>query len=221
MKKRIIFFLFFVSFILSAFSQSGVHNGGGKYIKRIENNLYVYGMNEFRSKTEPEKRFFGDFNAPVEFFYEPAFEGASGFRLVKDSLVVSLELKYITNYKEAKKELDGKYSSTYLNDLYQLVNIESRLVPISEQFAEELFEKMVYFIDNFKAKVIPAIIFDGYSVTFRTVVDENEQWSLWIHMPKGDALRMANLCLQIITDGLANKLDEQKYMTVLSTFDVQ
>jgi len=228
MIKRIIFVLFFVSFILCAFSQSGVHDGGN-YIKRIENNLYIYGMHELRSKTELEKRFFGDFNAPVEFFHMQSYEGASCFRLVRDSLDVYLELKYITNYKEATKEVDNKYASNpliaherktnYWTDVYELVNIETRSFPISEQIADKLFEKMVYFINNFKAKVTPSIrSYGGYSVVFRTVVDENEQWSLWINTPKGDALRMANLCRQIIEDMQFNKLDESKYISVLDTF---
>jgi len=229
MKKRIIFFLFFISFIQCAFPQSGVHDGGN-YIKRIENNLIIYGMHELRSKTGREKLFFGDFNAPVEFFYNPAYEGTSCFRLVRDSLGVYLELKYISNYKEAVKEVDDKYASNplitgemkdnYWNDVYELFNIETRLFPISEMFADKLFEKMVYFIANFKAKVNPGLrVGGGYAVIFRTVVDENEQWSLWIHTPKGDALRMANLCRQIIEDMQFNKLDESKYITVLNTFE--
>ena len=230
MKKRIIFFLFFVFFIPRAFSQSGVHDGG-KYIKRIENNLHIYGMYDLKSKGDIEKLFFGDFNAPVEFFFHSPTnqnEGASCFRLVRDSLGVYLEVKYVTNYKEAKKEVDDTFVSNqltvderlkeYWNEVYKRCNIETRSFPISEHFSEKLFKKMVYFIDTFKAKVIPGIIVDGYSVVFRTVVDENEQWSLWIHTPKGDALRMSDLCRQIIADAMINELDESKYLPVLDTF---
>ena len=75
---------------------------------------------------------------------------------------------------------------------------------------------MVSFIDNFKAGGMAPTISDGYSVKFRTVVDD-EVWSLWIHEPQEIALKMADLCRQIITDGIANKLDESKYITVLDT----
>ena len=73
---------------------------------------------------------------------------------------------------------------------------------------------MVFFINNFKSKGIPGIIMDGYSVTFRTVVDD-EVWSLDIHMPAGNAKIMADLCMQIITDAKANQLEESKYLSRL------
>jgi hypothetical protein len=55
-------------------------------------------------------------------------------------------------------------------------------------------------------------ISDGYSVIFRTVADD-EAWSLSIHMPKGDVVKMADLCRQIITNAKAKKPDEKKYFS--------
>ena len=97
------------------------------------------------------------------------------------------------------------------------LKVKSLSFPISEQFAEKLYEKIVSFIDKFKAKGVPHEISDGYSVTFRTVVDD-EVWSLWIHEPEGNALKMADICRQIITDAIAGKLDESKYISVLNAF---
>jgi hypothetical protein len=98
--------------------------------------------------------------------------------------------------------------------------VEIKSIPISDQFAEKLNKKMVSFINNFKAKGIPADMADGYSVTFRTVVDD-EVWSLGIHMPAGNAKIIADLCRQIITDANANQLEEPKYLYVLNNFGNQ
>jgi hypothetical protein len=102
-------------------------------------------------------------------------------------------------------------------EMLKLFKIDSWSYPINNLFAEKLYEKMSSFIDNFKAKGVPPIILDGYSVTFRTVVDD-EVWSLWIHLPQGNALKMSDLCRQIITDGCAGKLDESKYIELLDDF---
>ena len=77
---------------------------------------------------------------------------------------------------------------------------------------------MVSFIGNFKAKGVPPIIGDGYTVKFRTVVDD-EVWSLKIHCPNGNALKMADLCKQIIMNAIANEFEEEEYLDVLRTFD--
>jgi hypothetical protein len=38
-------------------------------------------------------------------------------------------------------------------------------------------------------------------------------------MPEGNALKMADLCRQIITDAIANELDEEEYLYILNEFD--
>jgi len=115
----------------------------------------------------------------------------------------------ISNYKV--------YHKMYFEELPKHFKVEIKSIPISNQFAEKLYKTMVSFIDNFKAKGIPAYMVDGYSVIFRTVVDD-EVWSLGIHMPAGNAKIMANLCMQIITDANANQLEEPKYLSVLNNF---
>jgi len=243
MKKIIIVSLLWGFFIPFVFSQNEEHTGG-PYLKRIEYNLIMFDdVYNIKSKGDIEKQFFGDFNAPIEFFYSPSFEGASGFRIVKDSMgVYILELKYVSNYNEAQKESSDKYPSIgipvtiitslpedikqlviehnknqypkYFEEMPKLFKVETLSFPVSDQFAVKLYEKTVAFIYNFKSKGIQRTILDGYSVTFRTVV-ENEVWSLKIHMPKGDALKMSDICRQIITDAGTKKLDEQKYINLL------
>lgn len=99
--------------------------------------------------------------------------------------------------------------------MFERYNIESFTFQVSPQFAEELHEKMVSFIGNFKGKGVPRRIMGGHSVVFRNVVDD-ELWSLSIRNPKGHPLK--ELCMQILTDAKTNQLDESKYMTVLNTF---
>jgi len=79
---------------------------------------------------------------------------------------------------------------------------------------------MVSVIVNYKAKGVPATVLDGYSLSFRAVIDD-EVWSLRIRSPQRNniLLKMADLCRQIITDAIAYELDEAKYITVLDTFE--
>jgi hypothetical protein len=102
----------------------------------------------------------------------------------------------------------------YYEELPKHFKVEIKSIPISDQFAEKLYKMMVSFIDNFKAKGIPPVSTDGYSVSFRTVVTD-ELWSLGIHMPKGKASLMTNLCRDIILDANDGQLEESTYLSVL------
>jgi hypothetical protein len=213
MKKTVITSFLWILFVPFAFSQNGDHVDGGDFLKRIEYNMYAMRTAyNFDSKGDIEKLFFGDLNASVEFFYEPSFEasvnGPVGFRVVRDSLDRSyvFEIKYISNYEDVYRKVWDRYRSMANSDeKYKLVKkeqiklfkVETLSHPISDKFAEKLYKKMVSLIDNFKAKGVPPTIFDGYSVTFRTVVDD-EVWSLKIHIPQGNSLKMADICRQII-----------------------
>jgi len=265
LRKILLVFFGGICFIPFALPQNvdhtaGDHSVGGHFVKRVEYNLIIEGSGKYRnlynikSKGEEEKLFFGNFNAPVEFFYSPSFDGASCFRIMKDSLGATiLEIKYISNYDEVSKmriqmardrrnkiDLPVNLLDSLPREVINLIwdynnnliakkteelpkhfkdfKIESLSFPINTQFAEKLYERMVSFIGNFKAKGVPPIISDGYSATFRTVVDD-EVWSLWIHEPEGNALKMADLCRLIITNAITNELNEAEYLNVLSTFE--
>jgi hypothetical protein len=220
-----------------------------RFLKRIEHNMrsiYHYNLD---GKSDIERLFFGDFNAPVEFAYLP--EGSdTGFRVVKDTSNTSyrLEIKYISNYKEAVKEArmiapppTGTSISPYeffhmteekrneitahniaafeksRKERLKLYKIETQTLPVSDEFAEVLYEKMVLFIHNFKAKGVPPASVGGYSCSFRTVVDE-EVWSLNIHMPKGDALKWSDFCRQIINDAITGNFDGINYELVSADY---
>jgi len=232
--------LLWVLFSQFVFSQNREHIDGGHFIKRIEYNLKSQfdSTNNLDSRGSIGKLFFGDFNTPVEFSYLPSSTAAmnkeliSAFRIVNNSSNI-LEVKYISNYEEADKEAKKKYPMSFQlsmehehnkvalakqhEEMLILYKVETLSFPISKRFADILYQKMVSLIDNFKAKGAPPIYFGGYSVLFRNVVDD-EVWSLRINEPKGDALKMSDLCRQIITDAIDNKMDEEKYISVLDIF---
>ncbi|MDR3141104.1 MAG: hypothetical protein LBU37_05195 [Tannerellaceae bacterium] len=131
--------------------------------------------------------------------------------LISPELIQMLSLEGRALLDEHNKEV---YRIRLSDDLFKPYRPESKTFQISNEFAEKLHNKIVTLIDNFKAAGIPPIIFDGYRVTFRIVV-ENEVWSLSIHMPQKNALIMANLCRQIIEDADVNKLNETKYIALL------
>ena len=104
----------------STFAQNYNHINGGCFKKTIEYNrsnaLYIDPtLIESVSKTDVynKSNFFGDFNARVEYLYEPSFEGASGLRVVlrkkANEISYVLEVKYVYNYKKVMDELGKKY----------------------------------------------------------------------------------------------------------------
>jgi hypothetical protein len=250
-------------FIPVAYSQNGEHIvGSGHFVKKVEyssNGVQTGKMvgekiiptgyqSNVAGKSDVEKLFFGDFNAPVEFFYDPSFEasreGPFGFRIVKDSLGRDyiLEVRHISNYKEVIKESEKNPETGIPENLWdsipfeikeliwkrmkaqqreeipQSFKVETLSFHVGNRFAEALYKKMASFIDNFKVKGVPDYIMDGYSVTFRNAVDD-EVWSLRFHEPRGNALKLADLCRQIITDAVADKPNESAYVSVLEGFD--
>ena len=255
MMMKHLLLIFGLHFTTVAFSQNGAHVNGGLFKKSVEYNVVVLGGYNMSNKGGIEKLFFGDFNAPVEFIYEPSFKGSSGFRMMRDSsnTFYILEVKLITNYKEESKiaceeainirnqqmldlpakildslprsvfnqiwEYNKKIPVKYNELLLKRLKVEIHSFPVSDPFAETMYKKMVSFIHNFKAKGIPPMIFDGFSVTFRTVI-EDELWSLYIHEPQGYARKMTDFCRQIIEDAQNDQLDEKKYMDFLDAFEM-
>jgi len=215
MKKIFITCFIYVIYIQSSFSQNGNNRNCSDFLKRVEYNFEQFGNYRYnlKSKSDLEKLFFGDVNADVEFYYMPSAEAAfksppSGFRILKDSIDRSyiLEIKYISNYREANEE-------TLI-----LYKFETLSFHVSNWFAEKLYDLMVFFIGNFKAKGVerePNIFYirtgHGYSVTFRTVVDD-EVWTLWIEEPWENASKKAKLFRTIIEDAIENIFDESKYL---------
>ena len=129
------------------------------------------------SKCDIEKLLFGDFNAPVEFFYSPAWEAAgwaspTGFRIVRSSQTLSyiFEVKFISNYEEVIEEVGTSLISSMWQHWLrqgerqqrqdelcnlrrerelQLFTVETLSFSISQLFAEKLQEKIAALIGNF------------------------------------------------------------------------
>jgi hypothetical protein len=237
----------------SQLTEIGDTGDGRTFLKRVENNLRnstkiifdgkISRMYNLQSKTDTEKLLFGKVNAMVEFFIEPSFEGAYGFRIVKDSLDAGyiIEYKYISNWDTVGSYLNkefpvigveaGKVSSLTQEDYNKMAlqnreisdkrqresliryRIDDRSLSISNLFAEKLYETVTVAIKNFVMKGEPAGILDGNTVTFRCVVGD-EVWTLTIHEPDDELLRLTDICNQLIEDIKANNVNESNYIVL-------
>lgn len=193
------------------------------------------------SKNWIEKRFFGEFNAPVEYFFNPSFRRPEGFRIYRDSLEQSylLELKWVANYDEVSKQLSEEfptigYSTREVSEGFEEMmtqhnrammtkqaeeqkkryRIETKAIPVSDRFAQALHAKTVTAIETFQVKGKPHMINDGETVTFRCVV-EDEVWTLTIHVPTGDIEKLSDLFRQMMGDVEAGRFDEARYLRLL------
>jgi hypothetical protein len=223
---------------------SAEFSDGGEYLKSMEYNFIVGGRYNVRNKSDLEKLFFGDVNATVEFFFEPPFEGARGFRIIQSSLGhYLLETKRISNWDEVEKELDSIFPTiAYPVEKYLALTqeesdasgahnekmnakkdeerpkrylISSQSLPVKEEFVEKLHHAVASAIDNFAPMGQQMMILDGYRSTFRCVV-KDVLWTLAIHEPKGEIGRLTDMCNRIMKDAEANQLDERKYITLLN-----
>jgi hypothetical protein len=229
MMKKISIVIFYCIFItLLVFPQ---HNRNAYRVSKEDN--WRENRPNVESKCSIEKLLSGDFNAPVEFFYLPAEESRGdsplSFRIVRDSsdsLYVA-EIKHIIHFDWSR----WLHSGTLLSPS----RIEGISFSVSQLFAEKLQEKTQVFISTFEEEnpFSPVLYFcdttnewieliteilGGYSVTFRTVVDD-EVWSLWIHMPQNKALGFSTLFRQMIEDAKAGEFDEERYMVILGTLE--
>jgi hypothetical protein len=199
----------------------------GNFIATIEffYNSSDDGASCFRMMVDPYSK-----SCIVEIKYISNFQDANNeARRMYPSIGLSGNDPSITDdrIKDIKKHNTDAFAKQD-KERINLYKIKKLSHPISKQFALELYEKMYLFIDNFKGKRNPLVLrtdyfrssnfsSGGYLVTFRTLV-EDELCSLWIHEPRGNALKMADLCRQIISDAIASEFDESKYMSVLNSF---
>jgi hypothetical protein len=245
MNKKISSVLIFVLFLAqTGIAQSNSESSVGyDFVKRIEYNVRGPGYN-LKGKTELEKLFFGDFNAELEFFINPSFEGAYGFRLVGDSLKTSyfLEVKYINNFNEvtallakkyptkgfsakemssiSKEEID--YASQHNNAMFKKQQEESFLrykietmdYSITNDFAEKLYSVVVATIQNFKGKGAPLSICLDGFSVTFRCTVEDELWTLTVHLPTDKTLRLTDICKQLFADVQSKNVDESHYIAL-------
>lgn len=218
--------------LFAAQEASEARHNGGRFLKRIENNYTnsirviekdgsVHGMYNLDSKSEMEKRFFGDFNAPVEFFIAPPFEGSSGFRLYRDSTGGwVLEAKRMTNCREAEEELTKDSPLMRLSaDTPERYRIEARSIGIGDTLAQRIYDCTTRIIDRHTGGGYPDMVFDGEQITFRCVVGY-DLWTLTLHAPRDNkAAKAAELYRRLIDDIQAGgPIDEKQYIDWLDLY---
>ncbi len=223
---------------------------GGRYLKRVENiyanhhriilsNGTTTGVPSLDSKQRVDRRFFGDFNAKVEYFFDPSFYPAQGLRIYRDSLDSSylLEIKTIADYKKVNEQVDAEFPlldasialpkeqleknvqhnramlTKQWNEQAKRYRIDSKIVTISDSFAEKVYTKTATTIDTFTQVGPPAQASDGYQVTFRCIVN-SELWTFTQHVPEGEIEALSNLFREIIADVQADSFDEAKYLNL-------
>lgn len=214
-----------------------------RYTKSVEPNR-IHAADSLNNRKGLERLFSGDFNARLEFFFNPSFGPALGFRLFKtpnDTSVVA-EIKWVFNYKEVNKQLNEEFPTkgyrpddiiseeehdrmaTHNREMYEQTvkerlkryKTKSTRIPISNTLADELYTKTLSLIDSAQwVGKSPFTIFDGERAIFRCVVNDNELRTLNYHVPEGDAKKLSDLFLLMIADAEANKFDQAKYLESL------
>jgi len=140
-------------------------------------------------------------------------------KLKKIDIPEIVKFKNFISY-EGQKWIEDYNKKISPGDIYSQYREEPKSFEISNSFAEKLHAATNSLIRDFKAEGIPAIIFDGYSTTFRCVVG-SELWTLKIHEPQNEALQLSDMFRQIVSDSVdSKKLDESKYMEILENIDL-
>lgn len=212
-----------------------------RYTKTIEPNR-LDSSDSMDSKTGLDKRFFGDFNARIEYLHNPK----TGLRVYKLPGATSfvLEVKWVSNYKEVNEQLNKEFpmKGISINDISSIskeesdritahnrdmlaktfaerlkrYKIEAITAPISDSFADGLYDKTVSLLRTaLPVGKSPEAIFGGDMVTFRCVVDDNEVWTLRYHVPDGEYKTLSDLLQAMIADVEAGTFDENKYIEAL------
>jgi len=165
MKKLSVIIFYWTFLTLFVFSQ---------YFRVSKENNWRDTQSNWESTRDVERLLFGDFNAPVKFFYAPSLHRLSGFRIVRDSLNSSyiLEVKYISNSAEATGEARKRHPTIGLENPFvsteevhrhnreaiakqrelrlQLLEVETLSFSISQLFFEKLQEKKKTLISTFE-----------------------------------------------------------------------
>ena len=202
-----------------------------------------------------DKRFFGDFNARMEYLFEPSFSETMGLRVFKrgTDTAYRLEVKRVVNYKEVEDQVQKEFpmAGTTVADLAGLSEKEQRerlthnkeviarraqeslkrykirttSVPISDRFAERLFETTKTTICSTvpeekryskEGYEIITVINDGAHATFRCAEDESKVWTLQYHESEGQVRVLSDLFRAMIADVEAGRFDEAKYREALN-----
>ena len=99
----------------------------------------------------------------------------------------------------------------------KLYAVETQTFPISHRFAEALYAGFVTSIEGFVMKGRPAMTGDGYSVTFRCVVDD-DVWTLTIQILGWKTSSNCPICANESSKTRKGRFDESKYIGRLEDY---
>ena len=233
-----------VIFTFQVYGQEHSYNRESVFKKTIEPAMIAHGLHNTKGKTAFQLKFFPKYNGSLEFFVDPSYKGASGFRIDSIDGAFFLDVKWITNREEVyekvreefpsititKEESDtiskeeikrrGKYNGAQLTMMHQKAfeNFEmaSKKIQIDHTLFDQLYNTTVSLIKNYTIKGIPTMSRGGYSVIFRCVV-EDEVWNYFTFNPFGVFKELTNICNQIVSDVQEDgeEIDEEKYIVLL------
>lgn len=113
----------------SVFAQEFRMDSSVRYTKTIEPNR-LDTSDSVSGKTGLDKRFFGDFNARLEYLLEPPFKPTIGLRIFKLPRDTSfmLEVKRVANYNEVNEQLRKEFPtlSTRMEEMDRLPKAEQQ-----------------------------------------------------------------------------------------------
>lgn len=245
MKTKLLFVILFSSTGLLSFAQYNKGNYASNFVKTIEPAMITSGKHNLKSKTSIQEKMFPDVNSRVEYFAEPSFSGAYGFRILKiNDRAYKIEVKWISNWDEAQKKvaqeipiknsdknvLDKKskeekeqilaYNRQQYkkrdNEVVSKYTVSSKNIYISNVLANQLYSSFMTLIRDYKNKGIPPTILDGTNAIFRCVVYD-EVWNFSIHEPSGEFGKLMEICDSMVRKAQANKIEieEKEYLRQL------
>lgn len=248
--KRTIFFglsLFLCSLFIFAKIPKGELMLETRATKTIEDNFAkdtsAFKGYNFDSKTPTERLFFGDYNAPFEFYVTPSFEGAYGFRIFRNPVNFSwmFEMKRVLNWDEVDKKIQQEFPHQIIQvalsqgldgeawrqmnrtiwakqaeESAKLYEVKTVSFPIADSLARKLYANVFIALATAPPEIKGQGVRDGILVTFRCVVDD-QVWTLNYHEPdEGDFLKLTDICTQMVNDAEAGNFDTAKYLEMLN-----
>ena len=140
-----------------------------------------------------------------------------------DELDKLKDLKMSDEEKVAMGAHNREMGAKREEERWELYRKEVHSVPVTDAFAQLLFERVSFAIDTFKGvssrkivngMILENVILDGDTRIFRCVVDD-EVWMLKVHEPTGRTKALATICDNIFNDVKGHTFREEKYLEEL------
>lgn len=164
-----------------------------------------FGEPNTAQKSQLEEKLFPDRNSIVEFFFNDSLRYCHGFRI--DTISTNnyiMEVAWVTDFKEEH-------------------TIERLEIPISKDLAAQLWETYYFIMKFYISRGIAPILSDGYSVTFRCLVENFSVWTFFARNPLSHIKDLTTACNEIVKDVQENgkMIDEKKHTKQIKNFHVE